>query len=400
MIWRRRRPLLRRFVLGAAVGLLPMWVHLARAGVGPSVQGMLLDPVFKLRGGRTLPRPPSWDHLDGALQVIAEKFPPWWGFPSLSAPKQLVIWFWLVPTLALTLLAVAWWTRRRHPAAEGGRVLLAGALFSLGIVQQGFQRPDSAHFAWVTCISLALAPGAAMEVLARVRPRWRSGRRAVVVGAGLLATYLTVMPFFSLRIYALHARQSLGQLPPGLLVQRGDRRFYLGDLPPWRASTQLIADLDAQAKPGERLLVGPVDLRQTVYSDAMFYYLFPELEPATPFIEMDPGVANAPDSGLADDVASADWLILTRFWAGWIEPNDSIVFGPDEPNQIVEERFCLVGSYQHDLARLYHICPRGGAPGPYEGPYDPTHDPAVEVMVPVPRRPDGIVHPDMPRLSG
>ena len=34
---------------------------------------------------------------------------------------------------------------------------------------------------------------------------------------------------------------------------------------------------------GERLLVGPSDLRRTWYSDAFFYYLFPELTPATYF---------------------------------------------------------------------------------------------------------------------
>ena len=136
-----------------------------------------------------------------------------------------------------------------------------------------------------------------------------------------------------------------------------------------------------------------MDLRQTVYNDTVFYYLFPELEPATRYMEMDPGMANAPDSGLAEDVASADWLILTRFWSGWIEPNESSVFGPDEPNQVVENQFCLVGSYEHDLARLYRLCPGGGAPGPYEGPYDPAYDYAVDVRVAVPRRPDGTCTP-------
>ena len=392
-VWWRSRPQVRRFAVGVVTGLVPMWVHLVRAGIGPSVRGMLLDPVFRLRGGRTLPRPPSWSHLDGALQVIAEKFPPWWPLPSLAAPHQLVLWFWLVPTLAVGLVGWAWWLRRSAPDSPGGRVLWVASLFSLGLVQQGFQRPDSAHFAWVTCVSLAVAAGAGAEIVGRVRPTWRSGRRAVAVGACLAAVYLTVMPFFSLRIYTLHVRQTLGQLPPGLVVQRGDRRFYLGDTPPWMASNELVADLDRLSHPGQRLLVGPIDLRQTVYSDAVFYYLFPELTPATKYIEMDPGVADAADSGLADEVASADWLILTRFWAGWIEPNDSIVFGPDAPNQVVEQQFCLVGSYQHDLARLYRKCAGGGAPGPYEGPYDPTHDPAVEVRVPVPRRPDGTCTP-------
>jgi hypothetical protein len=88
-------------------------------------------------------------------------------------------------------------------------------------------------------------------------------------------------------------------------------------------------------------------------------------------------------------VASADWLILDRLWSGWVEPNDSIVFGPDTANVVVEEQFCLVGSYEHDLVRLYHRCAGGGAPGPYEGPYEAEWDYAAQTHVPVPPRSDG-----------
>ena len=49
----------------AAVGYL---VHLATAGPYTVVKGMVLDPVVYLRGGRRLPIPPPWDHLDGFLQ--------------------------------------------------------------------------------------------------------------------------------------------------------------------------------------------------------------------------------------------------------------------------------------------------------------------------------------------
>jgi hypothetical protein len=104
-------------------------------------------------------------------------------------------------------------------------------------------------------------------------------------------------------------------------------------------------------------------------------------------MEMDPGVANANGARLAHDVDAADWLILTRFWAGWLEPNTSMQFRSDLPNQAVQKNFCLVKSYEHDLARLYRKCPGGGAPGPYDGPYDPTHDPAVEAHVHIPPRP-------------
>ncbi len=50
-------------------------------------------------------------------------------------------------------------------------------------------------------------------------------------------------------------------------------------------------------------MVGPVDLSRTNYSDAFFYHLFPDLEVGTRYIEMDPGIADAEDSGLADEVA-------------------------------------------------------------------------------------------------
>jgi hypothetical protein len=92
-------------------------------------------------------------------------------------------------------------------------------------------------------------------------------------------------------------------------------------------------------------------------------------------------------------VRSADWLILTRFWSQWIEPNESVLFGPDEPNRVVEENFCLRGSYQYDLVRLYQRCSVGDGIGPYDAPYRPEFDYAVEVRVPVPPRPDGTCTP-------
>jgi hypothetical protein len=130
----------------------------------------------------------------------------------------------------------------------------------------------------------------------------------------------------------------------------------LGDVPPFRATRDVVATLDELAEPGERLFVGPQDLRRTWYNDTFFYWMFPELDPATFFTEMDPGIANAPGSRLADDVASADWLILTGFWNGWREPNTSMDFGSDAPNQVVRDQFCLVESFEDGLVDLYRRC--------------------------------------------
>ena len=112
-----RRPAARS-LLGAVVGLLPMWVHLVMAGPVDAVEGMFVDPVFRLRGGRELPRPPSWDRLDGGLQAVAEEIPPWWQLPHLSASHTLFLWFFvMLARHRRRCVGFAVWQRR----ATGGR---------------------------------------------------------------------------------------------------------------------------------------------------------------------------------------------------------------------------------------------------------------------------------------
>ena len=383
---------------GFVAGMLPTIVHLFQAGPAAYWRGAVIEPVFTLRGGRTLPRPPSLDNIDGALQWIGERPPPWWPLPAPSASQQLFTWFWLLPLASLAGLALAarWWRRTHSPHH---RSMLVVAVFSVGLLTQALQRPDSTHLLWGSVVTLPLA-GCWLAEWWGQRPGDGSRGSRLALLMAPVALLFVVLPFYTFRTYTMHVRQSVGAghggLPPGLPVTRGEREYRLGDVRAWKGAQAAVDELAQLARPGERLLVGPADLRQTMYSNVMFYFLFPELTPATRYIEMDPGLANQPDSGLADDVASADWLILDRLWSGWIEPNDSIVFGSDLPNQVVEQQFCLVGSYEHDIVRLYRKCAGGGAPGPYEGPYEPEWDYAVEVAVPVPPRPDGTYPPGSP----
>lgn len=352
-LWRNRRW---RVVVPAAIaGLLPMWMHIALVGPSTAFRGMVTDPVFKLRAGRALPRPPSWSHIDGSLQAIAELVPPWWKVPALSAEKSLFFWFFamLIVPLVLLWLAARMWRRTQAPRAA---TLLCGALFSLGIIPQALQRPDSTHLSWVTCISFPLLILAVIEVVRDHRPNSTARQRVAAGAAVAIALTLVVAPLFTFRYYLLHVRVSAGNVQTPFPVSRHGRRFYLGDYGPYLASRDVIADLDRLSEPGQRLLVGPSDLRRTWYSDAFFYYLFPELTPATYFIEMDPGLANAPGSRLASEVASSDWVILTSFWDGWREPNSSMDYGSDQPNQVLRAKFCEVNSYQDGLVKLFHRC--------------------------------------------
>jgi 4-amino-4-deoxy-L-arabinose transferase-like glycosyltransferase len=394
VLWRSGPGAFKRFVAGAVAGLLPFIIHFAIAGPSAVINGMFLDPVRYLRPGRALPQPPSWDHFDGALQVIADKFPPWWKIPHLPGPQQLFWWFFALPAVAIGVLVIGVVLRRRSLPATPHRhrldILVASGAFGFGLLPQAFQRPDSAHLAWVSCVCFPVAIAAIIELVGARRPSSLPLYRVLVGIAAVGVSMLAIFPYFSYRPYLAYTRQSLGNIPQaGLKVERNGRAFYLGDTRPRDAANEVIADLDALSKPGERLLVGPVDLRQTIYSDVFFYYLFPELTPATYYIEMDPGLANAEGTRLTGDVESADWLILTRYWSGWIEPNTSTVFGDDKPNQAVENGFCLRGSYQNDVIRLYQRCATPDGIGPYEGPYEPEFDYAVEVSVPVPTRPDG-----------
>ena len=83
-------------------------------------------------------------------------------------------------------------------------------------------------------------------------------------------------------------------------------------------------------------------LSRTNYNDAFLYHLFPDLVPGTRYIEMDPGIANEPGSGLVGELERNDWLILSDSADRWTEPNDSAHAGDPELNRVVEELYCPV----------------------------------------------------------
>jgi hypothetical protein len=189
---------------------------------------------------------------------------------------------------------------------------------------------------------------------------------------------LAIAPFYTYRHYVLHTRVSAGQLPLPYLVEREGRRFWFGDPFVASALSQMAVDLDELTEPGDRLIVGPADLSRAIYSDVAVYFLFPELEPGTYFIEMDPGLADTEGSGLAEDIANADVLVLTNIWTGWNEPNASSDRLSQEANQAVADNFCLSRQYEENLVMIFERCEGGGGvspadvPGRYPLPEDPA----------------------------
>ena len=178
---------------GLAIGVSPYAVHVAMAGIGNVVEGLILDPVFELRPGRSLPVPPSWSHFDGFFQRVGAIVEPSWPLPAPHTPAQLSLWLGLLLAATAALVAAGVAAARR-----GDSRLLVLALFCVGLLPQAIQRADSTHLAWVSCVPLGLLPAAVIEGQRAWRPAWRRRRTAVLAVAVPVVATLALAPHLRL----------------------------------------------------------------------------------------------------------------------------------------------------------------------------------------------------------
>jgi hypothetical protein len=344
-----------RVLIGFAIGVLPYAIQIATAGPGHAFQGMVIDPVFRLRGGRSLPIPPSWGHFDGFLQKAGALAQISWPFPALARPHQLFLWFFLLLGAIALVLWQGWRAVRAEPDSVRARTLLVAGLFGLGILPQALQRVDSGHFSWVSCFVFAWIPIALFEIATRHWPQISQRRRALGATAVMFLLFAFVIPAFTIRTYADYSLQTFGIHRASYKIEHDGRVFYYGKPDRAEAANEVISAAAKIAKPGQRLFVGPANLRKTPYSDAYLYFMFPDLLPGTYYIEMDPNVANAKGSRLPHDLATSDIAILSRIWDNWSEPNGSRTVGPDDTQRVLQRDFCHVGTYLN-LYELYRKC--------------------------------------------
>ncbi len=364
VLWRRLDARARgRLLLGIGALLSLYLVHIAMAGIGDSIQGMVIDPIFHLRGGRSLPLPPSFDHFDGFLLEAKEALQVRWPIPSLAGPAQLATWFWLMLAAVAALVVTARRARRGRPDARTSltvTTLAVVAAFCVGILPQALQRPDTVHIAWVSCIPLGFLAVVGAEIARTRRPSWGSWKVLALGALPLVAVLYLAVPNFLVRDYADISLETFGVRRQSYEIRNAGRVFYYGAEANAAELAELLPVADRIAKPGDRLVVGTGDLRRTPLSEAFLYFLLPDTRPGTFYIEMDPGVANAPDSRLADDLRHADLVILSRAWDGFDEPNDSRELGSAEPNRVLRRHFCSVldtGTYE-----LLRRCDEGTGP--------------------------------------
>src|SRR5262249_6662461 len=145
-----------KLLKGLGLGVSPFLIQIALAGPWDSFFGMVLQPVFQLRGGRHLPLPPSWSHFDGFLQKAGRLAEPPWPFPAPPSPGQLTLWLGLLVVVAGFTVYVGWSVWRRGPRSLDSVALLVLGLFAAGLLPQAIQRPDSTHLSWVSAVPFGI----------------------------------------------------------------------------------------------------------------------------------------------------------------------------------------------------------------------------------------------------
>jgi hypothetical protein len=354
-VWALPRPVVKRAVIGAAVGLSPYVVHLATAGPANVWRGMLIDPMIHLRAARHLPVPPDPNHLVGVARVIAAVDRSW-PLPRLTPAQQLFVWFVVLVVLAAALVGFGAARVRRDPGALRPRVLLAGALFGLGILPQAVQRADSAHLAWVSGTIVVLLPAALAEVAAFLRPRWNA--RWVGVGAGLavIVAVALLLPSYTARRYVTAVQDSI-DLPKTIEITSEGRSWYVGNDPAFaRSIEELLQAVEHDVSPGSRVIVGNTDMRRVPYNDTFLYYLLPRYRPGTASMEFEPGLTNRPGTTLTKEMQRADAFIASDRWLSWDEPNDAMKPGAAGPAEALHDDFCLKDDFGNGF-KLFLRCP-------------------------------------------
>lgn len=238
---------------------------------------------------------------------------------------------------------------RRDPEA---RLLLGVGLWGVGMAPFSLTKLDVGHVIISSLSVLAMLPVVAL-VLVRgdllQRPTSASGRRFALVAVIAVGFFACAE---AIRFPVYHQAKELlsGAREPSLLVSNRGRSFRLASAQQAQEVQAMIAALDRLARPGESLFVGPQNLRTAGFNGVFFYFLFPQLKPASYFTDVDPHTINRPSNGFVRELQRADFLVLE---AG-SPPNRFTEFGPPTANQIVAARFCLRAESGGD--RLYERC--------------------------------------------
>ena len=325
-------------IKGLALGVSPYLLHVVIAGPWTVIEGMFIDPVIRLRSGRTLPVPPNWDDSSdffARLDDLVTSTDPGFGFGHAA---QLSLLFWTLLIAAAISLVLAWRSKRT--------ALIAFSLFAVASIPQLLQRPSPNHIRFVGVIIFT-------SLLVSIANHLKDRVSGTVVSIALFVLLVVVAPYHIGQVSADVYGQVFSS-EEQLTLEHEGRSIPVEDNLYRQEVENLFKELDSVAQSGESVFIGPTDLTRTNYSETWLYHLLPEYVPGSYHLEMNPGLANREGGRLAEDVENTDWVILTSRFDGWNEPNSSVNAGSFEAGKVVNNHFCLV--YESTNYSLFQFC--------------------------------------------
>lgn len=281
-------------VLAGAVTLIPLGVHALVVTPALFYDNIFYTPVIRCHNGRAIPLSMAGPYAERLFVLLAVSI-------GTALGMGLITW------------------RRKQVC---GTALVAAGFFALGLMPQAMQRADISHLCYVGAFVIPLLVFAASFVC-------RHWITPVIVSSAIIIA----APQLVRSIVAVHSAKD-----KTFWVIKGDRMIGVS-LP---VEQKVVDYLKDNARPGESLFVGTEDMRFTFANDVDLYHLFPELRPASYYLEFNPNSANRPGSRLASDLEKADWIVLDGIWGRTHEPNGSDVPGSDAANEVIRKMFRLV----------------------------------------------------------
>jgi len=295
------------------VGLVPMLINVALAGLSNVVSGEIIQPVFISDPGRKI------------------------AFSTLSGYEQLLFLLCLITAVGLTFRGAMAFARQRERSSA--YLLVIGA-FELGILPEAFERTDLSHLALVSCF---IVPTLLLILFPRTTWSWRGLWQTIGLGAVTALILVAAWPSFG-NVYqgAVSAWTSF----PTYDVTNDGRTVPVASRPEQELLQRLLRTVDSHSRAGQKVFIGPADLRTANYNDTFLYFLLPKLTPGTFYLEMDPGVANAKNSHLAHDI-SQDHIVILDYFDNVVarDADPRTRYGPNLPNSIVHTKFSRVGTF-------------------------------------------------------
>ncbi len=296
---------------GLAVGLVPIVVNVVQAGPASVVRDQILDPVFVSGPYRRLPLSNlSWQQLALLALCVA---------------------------VAVATLTVGIVGHRADRSQWDRIVLMMIGAFEFGILVQAFQRSDTEHLAFIACFVLPAALLLPVPTLPRVPEIVVVEAEPVAFGVIVLAL---AWPFFGQIYWSASTSRAVAESTVAESTLANDGRSVIVASPKEvEQLSAILQSIDARSGPGERIFVGPADLRTANYSDTFLYFLVPDLVPGSYYLEMNPGVPNRVGSSLEDDLRNDRFLVLNSQWNTLSSQGKPPPFGPNGPNRVVSGLF-------------------------------------------------------------